>query len=310
MRTVLRAATLVLVLGLVLVAGVYAQDEAEAQPEPVAAPEQAALEGTIVGDRGGAIINYEVELPPDTDVTITLDHWPCMTGVAIGIKVWTPDGLIARSMEATPCTQEVSFNTGDGGPAQIQFYNYLHGVGTYYSIMAEGMELPGAAAPVEEMAEEEMAEAEEEMAEEEMAEAEEEMAEAEEEMAEEEMAEEEMAEEEAMPEAMGMITAEDSLVGNSGGAFNSYELAVEEGMEYEVTLTYGAHGGGEHWNGVGFNVWGPDYAWVAQGKQADFNQLTASFTADGDVVYMIQVYNYNHGITISYTLEAAPIEAE
>lgn len=301
MRTLLRAALLVLVLGVAVVSGVAAQ-------------EQPALEGTIVGDRGGAMMNYDVELPADTDITITIDHWPCMTGRAIGIKVWTPDGLLAQSTESSPCTQEVSFNSGEGGPAQVQFYNYLHGVGTYYSISSEGMELPGAAPVAEEPAEEEAMEeeaAEEEMAEEEAMEEEAD----EEEMAEEEPAEGEMAEEEAMeepeePEVTGTVSAEDDLVGNSGGAFNQYDLAVTEGTEYEVVMTYGAHGGGEHWNGVGFNVWGPGGTWVAQGKQVSWNQMKATFTADGDVVYLIQVYNYNHGLAISYGLEAGPTSAE
>jgi hypothetical protein len=303
MRSLLRSGLIVAMLVAALVATVAAQEAAPAAEAPMPS---GSISGTMVGDRGGAYVTLEVALPADTDVTLKLEHWPCLTGGAVGVNVWTADGWLAQSEEADACTQEASFNTGAGGPASIQVFNYLHGIGTWYSLTAEGITLPGAmpAAPAEVAPAEEAAP---------VAEAEE----AEEAVPAEEAAAAEPAEEaeeaaEMMPVApapAGKVMVEDAtLFGNSGGAFASYDLAVMAGKEYEVTMTYGADLGGE-WKAVGFNVWCAS-GWAAQGAKVDMDTKEATFTADADGTCQIQVYNYYEGLTVFYSLEGGEMMAE
>jgi hypothetical protein len=68
-------------------------------------------------------------------------------------------------------------------------------------------------------------------------------------------------------------------------------------------MTAGTDWGGT-WPGVGFDVWGPGGR-VASGKWTSHNVVEATFTATGNVVYLVQPYNYHHGLTLFYTLESA-----
>ena len=79
----------------------------------VVAADSHGISGTWVGDPGGALMTHELDLPADADVTINLDHWPCVTGDAITFEVWSDAGLLAMSHEASACTQSASFNTGE-----------------------------------------------------------------------------------------------------------------------------------------------------------------------------------------------------
>ena len=66
-------------------------------------------------------------------------------GDAVGIAVWSPSGQLGASEQKDACTQELAWNTGAGGPAEIKLYNYLAGVGTWWTMTSTGMALPGAA---------------------------------------------------------------------------------------------------------------------------------------------------------------------
>jgi len=279
----------------------------------VVAAQSAGISGTWVGDPGGALMTHELELPAATDATLTLDHWPCVTGQAIAFDLYTPSGMLASSSEASACTQSASFNTGEGGPATLKLYNHLTGVGSWYNLTAEGIDLPGATM----MVEEEAAPAEEVMAEEEAMVEDEAVAMAEETEGEEmtEPAEADMAEGEAMVEeaapmmTSGMLADGATLLGNIGGAQGDYMLDVVEGENYTVTMTYGTSAGGM-WPGIGFRVYGPE-GLVATGAKPDlFNNDTysATFTAGETAQYKVQVYNYIHGLMLFYSLEAMASE--
>lgn len=286
---------IVLLLALALVFGMattaMAQDEAAATPD---------ASGTLVGDTGGAYQTWNLSLPSNQDVTLTLTHWPCNTGGAIGLNVWGPSGKLAGSSASDACTEMASFNTGDGGSATIQLYNYMHGVGTWWALDAEGISLGAApAAPAAPAATEAEAATDSTAA----------------------AGENAMAGESAMTDttatteaaaapaapaaaapAAGSLSVGDSLFGDAGGAYDNYNLTVQEGSSYTVEMTIGTDRGG-NWPGVGFDVWGPS-GHVARGSWVDNDTLSATFTANGDVVYLIQPYNYHHGLTLFYSLEA------
>jgi hypothetical protein len=253
-----------------------------------AAAQEAAMpdaSGTLVGDTGGAYQTWEVTLPASTDVSLTLMHWPCNTGKAIGLSVWGPSGKLASSWEKDACTQSASFNSGAGGNAQIQLYNYLHGVGTWWSLDAEGVALSGMAAPA---AAAPMAAAV---------------------PAADTTTTTMAAAAPAAPAApapaggASAVMAGGTVFGDSGGAYAEHNLAVEEGKNYTVEMTVGLDWGGT-WPGVGFDVWGPGGHRIARGTWTDQDTVSASFTADGNVVYLIKVHNYHHGLTAFYSLDA------
>jgi hypothetical protein len=257
-----------------------------------AAAQDAAMpdaSGTLVGDHGGAYQTWDVTLPASTDVTLTLMHWPCVTGKAIGLNVWGPSGKLASSWESNACTQKASFNTGSGGSAQIQLFNYLHGVGTWWSLDAEGITLGAAPAPAAAPAVAAAAPA-----------ADTTMAAAAPAAAPAAAAPAPAA---APAAASASVMAGGTVFGDSGGAYADHNLTVEEGKMYSVEMTVGLDRGGA-WPGVGFDVWGPGGKRIAQGMWTDADTVAASFTADGNVVYLIKVHNYHHGLTAWYSLDA------
>jgi hypothetical protein len=245
-----------------------------------------ALTGTLVGDSGGAYQTWNVTLPADTKVTLTLSHWPCQTGESVGLNVWGASGLLAHSWESDACTQKAWFNSGSGGMAEIQLFDYLHGVGTWWSLSAEGITLGGSApaqpAPV--AAEAKPAEAAGTTMSASTAAATTTTA--------------------AAPKASSGLLATDTIFGDTAGAFDNYNLTVEEGKSYTVRMTVGTDWGG-NWPGVGFDVWGPQ-GHVASGAWTSTNTLEATFKATGNVVYLVQPFNYHHGLTLFYTIETVP----
>jgi hypothetical protein len=218
--------------------------------------------------------------------------------MAVGLNVWGPSGKLASSSHSDSCTEKAWFNTGDGGQAEIQLYDYLHGIGTWWSVAASGISLGAAPAPAAMDTSAEMTSTSDtSMADESMAATSEETAAGETSMA----ADTTMAGEESMAGEAAMaaptsgdstINATDTLFGDSGGAFDNYNLTVEEGKTYTVEMTVGTDAGGP--SGM-----------VAQGTWMDNDTVSATFTADGNVVYLIQPYNYHHGLMAFYSLEAA-----
>jgi hypothetical protein len=258
-----------------------------------------------VGDTGGAYQTWTTNAPANTDVTITVNHWPCNTGSSVGVNVWGPTGKLASSWAKDACTQEAKYNTGAGGATEVQLYNYNHGVGTWWSLMAEGLAIGGPAAPAAPAA------AAADTASTTMDSATTTAATT----STTTMAATDMAATTtattttaapAAPAGAGTLSVGGSVFGNGGGAYVDHNLTVEEGKKYHVTMTVSPDAGGK-WNGVGFNVWGPS-GHIAMGSYTSSNTIEADFTADGNVVYLIQPYNYHHGLNVWYALEAMPAD--
>jgi len=258
---------------------------------------QGAVTGTMVGDPGGAHMTWDLVLPAATDVTLTLDHWPCQTGDAITFSVWGADGPLAMSEEATACSQTAAFNTGAGGPATLKVSNYLAGVGTWYSLMAEGIDLPGAAPMAVEETAAVAAPVEGEMVVKAKA--------VEAPVAAPVVAAPVVAAPVVAAAAVpGVIVENATVLGDVGGAYGTHKLTAEEGKTYTVTMVYGTDPGGS-WKGVGFKVWGPDGQVAAgEGELHDTTTKTATFTADAAGEYTVQVYNYHPGVVLFYSLTA------
>ena len=250
------------------------------------AAQDAGVDGSMVGDRGGAYETWEVTLPEDTDVTLTLTHYPCTNNDAISLDVWSPSAMLADSNKIGACTEVAHFNTGSGGSATIRLNNYLHNVGTWYNLQAEGISLPGAAAaPAEEPAMDDEAATESDM--DEAAETDAATAET----AADDMTTDMTTETEAAEAPADVAGSGGALFGGPAGAFATHALAVTEGTEYTLTLDYSVDGGG-NWSGVGFDVWGPS-GLVASSNDVDFNTESATFTAEMDGTYIVNVYNYH-----------------
>lgn len=287
------------VLGLVLAGSLAGTTLAQMAAE-------GSVSGTLVGDRGGAHVTWDVTLPASTDVTLKLAHWPCNTGQSISFAVWGAASKIAGSRQHDACTQSAMFNTGAGGAAKIQLSNYLHGVGTWYTLTAEGMTLPGtmpapSAAPAAGATTTEAEPAPTAAPGAAAPKAADMMTDAAPAAA--------MAPAAAAPAAApaASINVQDqTLLGNSGGASANYDLMVKEGQTYTVKMHYGTDMGGT-WPAIGFKVWGPN-GWVASSHAAGSGHAEATFTATGDVKYSIQVYNYHHGVTAFYGIEAMAAE--
>ena len=263
------------------------------------------VSGTFVGTRGGTYATWNVTLPENKDVTLTLSHWPCQAGAAVGFHVWNAGGMLADSSEIEACKHQAKFNTGKGGWAEIQAYNYLDGVGVWYTLEAEDLNLSSGtmakpkmmAAKTNMMATKTMTTtAEAGMMKATKAETG-------------TMAAKPMAMTAKPAKTAKTAAATDSLhvynqalLGNSGGAFGMHNLMVKEGKSYTLRMTYVAPDAGGSWPAVGFNVWGPGDKWVAASHAVDNNTAEATFTADGNVMYLVQPYNYHQGVGILYNL--------
>ena len=270
------------------------------------------VSGSMNGDFGGAHMSWDVDLPADTDAELRLAYWPCLNPDAVQLEVWGADSMLGSAGWSSPCEKTLAWNTGDGGAASIRFSNYLQGVGTNYSVSAEGFSLPGGDAPAAMMAEETMADDSDEAmmaddaGDEVMADDATMADEGEEAMAEEGDGEMMVAEAAADDTVMmaddgsGDSAANGTLVGNAGGAFATHALPVTSGTTYNLEMTRGMDVGG-NWPAVGFHVWGSN-GLVASSSMSYGSNAKATFTADMDGEYTVQMYNYHHGRTMFYAL--------
>jgi len=282
-----------------------------------AAQETVSVPGTIVGDRGGAHMEWNVPVPANTDAMVSVTYAPCAPPGTVSLMVYSSDGQVTRAYQEGHCTKSAYWNTGSSETALVKLSYYEPGVALNYVITADGITLTGAEMP---MAEEEMAE--EEMAEEPMAEEEvtAEETEAEGEMAVEEEAATEETESvaetvvetvEGVASAVGTMKAnavEGTLLGTVGGAHMKYEVDLTGGQEYEGLMRYSMDAGG-NWPAVGFIVWGPDGSVVTRSKSMYSLPATANFVAPMDGTYTVDVYNYHPGRTMAYTLTGMPVTA-
>jgi len=293
MHFLLRATASVLVVGSMAIGTAAAADMGDDSSMAAAA----GISGTFVGSPGGTFATWTVDLPAGQDVTLKLAHWPCNTGNSVGINVWNASGQLATSHQHDACTEAAMFSTGSGGSAEIQVYNYLTEVGSWYTLTADGMTLPGASAmpAAKSMTTDTTMAGDKAMT-----------------------ADSATGTTAATGTSMtaGAATAGDkamaagdsvdvqgqTLLGNSGGAASRHDLMGKEGQSYSVKLQFGTDMGGT-WNGIGFKVWGPS-GWVTDSHATGSGAAEASFTASGNVKYTIEVYNYHHGVTAFYSLQA------
>jgi len=92
-----------------------------------------------------------------------------------------------------------------------------------------------------------------------------------------------------------------TLAGNRGGSFVYYAIAYPgDDMDITVRVRY-APGDPVALRAVGFNVYGSHGNLIGEGVAAgDVKTVTAS---DGEAAtWLIQVYNYSDGLTVSYTI--------
>jgi hypothetical protein len=292
MRKLMRASAIVAAATVLLGGTALAQFQA---PE-------SSVSGTMVGNTGGAFQTWNVNAPKDTDVTLTLNHWPCNTGDAVGLEAWGKSGMLGMSSAADACTQVLTFNTGAGGPIEVKQFNYLDGVGTWWMLSGSGVNLPGAtamttttkAAPA---------------------------------MAETKPATTAMttggattmttapaaaakpaaAAQPAMAPAAATLDVNNAvLYGEAGGAFGKYDLMVKKGTTYDAMLQTGSPNGGS-WPGTGLEVYGPDGLVTSAGAD-NTGAASAQFTAGGDDKYYVVVYNYHAGVPIFYHLGVKPAQ--
>ncbi len=265
----------------------YAQDDASAI---------STVTGSMTGDRGGAHVTWAVDLPADTDASLRLAFWPCGNAAAFELEVWAPDRMLGKASQSGPCEKLLTWNTGDGGPVTIRFSNYLHGVGTNYSVTAEGFSLPGASAPA--------AMADAATTADDAAATTTDATTADATAADAPMADTTAAtmaaDDSATPVVGASAASGGTLFGNSGGAFATHDMPVTEGTTYTLEMSRGLDVGG-NWPAVGFHVWGPN-GLVASSKASHDSPASATFTAAMDGTYTVQMYNYHHGHTMFYAL--------
>ncbi|NLG49081.1 MAG: multifunctional 2',3'-cyclic-nucleotide 2'-phosphodiesterase/5'-nucleotidase/3'-nucleotidase [Chloroflexi bacterium] len=92
-----------------------------------------------------------------------------------------------------------------------------------------------------------------------------------------------------------------TLVGNNGGAFAVYELMVESATDVSLRLQF-APDDPIIARGFGVNIYGP-LGQVAVGRYTgQHGERTATFTAQPDVKYLIQVYNYIPNREVGYAI--------
>lgn len=293
---------LILTAVLAMGAAILSSGRALAQDDGAAL---STVSGSMSGDRGGAHATWDVDLPANTDATLRLSFWPC-TAHAVELEVWGAGGMLGKAGQSGACNKMLSWNTGAGGAATIRFSNYMHNVSTNYAVSAEGFSLPGASAPAPAAdttaATDDAATADDAAADDTMA--------ATDAAADDTMAAADTAEAPAATAGdetvMGIEAAGETgattgtLLGNSGGAFATYDLPVTAGTTYNLEMTRGMDAGG-NWPSVGFHVWSPN-GLVTSSSMSHGSNATASFTATMDGTYTVQMYNYHHGMTMFYAL--------
>lgn len=243
--------------------------------------------GTLVGNSGGAHMEWSAASQPNTNARVSVTYSPCIDPDAISLVVYSSDGQTTTAYRDGHCKQTATWNSGESTSATIKLSNYLHGVATNYAIETTGLVVAGADAVSDTETDAAMAEAD--------AEAENAAAAAEQEAA-----------TEAVKSTLAANASTGTVAGDSGGAFASYEVELTGGQMYAGAMAYQMDVGGS-WPGVGFTIYGPD-GWSMSGKHdMHRNGVTASFTAPADGTYKVQIYNYHPGRLMYYWVSGLPV---
>ena len=271
---------LVLLAAFAMFVGVAAAQEGETTVS--------AVNGTIVGDRGGTHTEWTAEVPANTDVHLSVEYSPCGDASAIALMVYSNDGQVTKAVPDGHCRKTAKWNTAGSNMATIKLSNYLHGIALYYVMASKGFAVTDATlvsttgevkAAVEAAEGEAAAEADAEMA----------------------------AKEAAVVETLKANAAEGSVLGTKGGGHSKYEVDLEAGGTHAVLMHYMMDVGGT-WPAVGFQIWGPDGSVVATGKHRQHGPYVgATFVPAMAGTYTVDVYNYHPGHTMGYTITGMPV---
>ncbi|NLD72294.1 MAG: fasciclin domain-containing protein [Chloroflexi bacterium] len=99
----------------------------------------------------------------------------------------------------------------------------------------------------------------------------------------------------------GAAAPSGAVVGNRAGAFGEHRVALNAGAQVDVTVDIRS-GAPPSPQAVGLNVYGPQGLVTSDTAESDPAQLRVTFTAEEQGVYLFQVFNYDPGYTLEYTL--------
>jgi hypothetical protein len=239
------------------------------------------MTGMVVGNRAGSFGYYRIEYPGNEDVVnIRVTFLPgdpaTMTGV--GFNVYGDQGALLGegSQRAEPGLVELMYSSETAETWLVQVYNYIPEHTVWFEIVAEGLPVAPAVTPTP--------------------------------VAPAVTPTPVVTPTPTEPEPVvdrrltpGAIAA-GTLVGSRAGSFSLYELAYP-GDDSDVPLTLW------FWPAdptleprMGFNVYDPTGRLVAQGTIREELGKVATLSTDVPGIYTVQVYNYNEGLPMEYTL--------
>ena len=251
--------------------GTVAADEATTIP----ALTEVARVSKLVGSESGSYYYYEVAYPGgETEVLIQLRYWPSdpVLAKAVGVNVYGPDIEARGEPKDDGAYLECAYAADDAATLLVQVYSYAPTPITY-EIVAEGIPAadgsePTPAPAVETPAEEESMQAE--------------------------------------PVESVATTATGQVVGNRAGAYALHPVAsTGDGSDITVTVTFSPRDRAFA-EAIGFNIYRPDGERVATGTPiSEPGQRVATFAGEVAGNYTVQVFNYQDGLTLSYSLEVS-----
>lgn len=243
--------------------------------------------GTLVGNVGGAHMEWTASAEPNTNAMVSVTYSPCIDPDAVSLVVYSSDGQTTTAYRDGHCKKTATWNTSDSDSATIKLSNYLHGVATNYAIETSGLTVAGAA-PAMDAADDEM------MADDEAADADAAAA-----------AEEEAAMSDAA-ETLAANADTGTVVGDAGGAYATYDVELTAGQRYAGAMVYNMDVGGQ-WPGVGMTIYGPDGWSYNSSHDMHRSGVTADFVAPADGTYKVQIYNYHPGRVMYYWVSGLPV---
>ena len=246
-------------------------------PAPAAPAAPTSPVGTLVGQRGGAVVTYPVMYPGGNfPMRISLTFGPSggLPSDAFGFNVYYGDKLIGTGVEeertSTTASKGYILSTQTPGQFVIQVYNYTDGVAGDYVLKVSGQGAPPIVASGNDSPNRAIT---------------------------------------LTPDRNG---ATGSLPGNAAGSFAFFNFQTQgKGDNIYIALAF-KPGRGLVGNAIGFNV----YRWsdtvatsiISDGLTTTDGVAYVTLSGAADGLYSIQVYNYAPGITADYTLYVAGIK--
>lgn len=268
-----RTLSVALALVVALVGTGLAADLASANGNDVperALPLTSPVFGSLTGNHAGAYAFYKFDYPGNFWVAkLTLSFSPDDSVVhrAIGLVVYAPDSTAyTSSVTTTLGLQQVRFAADLAGSYLVQVFNYAHGYTINYTLTTQGIPIPPLAPPTP--------------------------------------APPLVTDNTTPAGAIPLVqSVSGSITGSSGGAF-AYYTFFYPGDESQVSLDMTVWPADSLLNrGQGFNVYLGDRLIAKSGQDKDdIGRLTARFASVLAGNFLVQVYNYNPGLTTQFTL--------